>query len=80
MMKQARNNTKYRNFHLILFHFAIVIFLWPFLGTSVLDSLKSLYIYMLVTWLFIIGLIFVMSVKGTAASESDKDEQDSADV
>ena len=79
-MKQAKNPIKYRNFHLILFHLALVVFLWPFLGTSILDVLENLYIYMFVTWLLIIGLIFVMCMKGTGTSESGEEEPDKENV
>ena len=79
-MKQAKDAIKYRNFHLILFHFALVLFIWPFLGTSVLEALQSLYIYMLLTWLFVIGLIYMMSVMGKSAPRKNEKEGDAGHV
>lgn len=79
-MKKAKDAKKYRNFHLILFHFALVLFIWPLLGTTVLAAMQSLYIYMLLAWLFVIGLIYVMSVLGAKDAKSDAEEPDRSHV
>jgi quinol-cytochrome oxidoreductase complex cytochrome b subunit len=79
-MKQAKDASKYRNFHLILFHLALVLFIWPFLGTSVLEVMQSLYIYMLLIWLFVIGLIYVMSMMGKSTSRKNEKVGDAGHV
>jgi len=45
----------------ILFVISLILFLWPFLSTSILSSLKVLFFYLFIIWAILIGIVLFIS-------------------
>ncbi|MFH1999327.1 MAG: hypothetical protein ABIK28_06580 [Planctomycetota bacterium] len=60
--------------HVVLFCLTLVLFVWPFLGTSIADDLESLFVYLFSVWILVVALIFVVNHK-RRFSEADQSEK-----
>jgi hypothetical protein len=56
---------------LILCTVSLILFLWPFLSTSILSSLKSLFFYLFIIWAITIGVLLIFSKRLDPADSTD---------
>jgi len=56
---------------LILCAVSLILFLWPFLSTSLLSSLKALFFYFFILWAIIIGILLIFSKCLDSADATD---------
>lgn len=72
--KSAKRFWQQGECHVVLFFATLVLFVWPFLGTSIADDLQSLFIYLFSVWILVVALIFVVNHKPrfTKADQSEE--------
>ncbi len=60
-MKVAEKMVLKTELSLVLCVICLILFLWPFLCTSILSRLKILFFYLFIIWAIIIGILLIFS-------------------
>ena len=60
-MKVAEKMVLKTELSLVLCVICLILFLWPFLSTSLLSRLKILFFYLFIIWAIIIGILLIFS-------------------
>jgi len=62
---------RHPEFSVVLFFLCLCIFGWPFISIPGADSLKSMFLYLFISWGIVIVLLFLI---GNTGAESDNQD------
>lgn len=76
-MKRLRDLLTQRESHVLAFCFGLLLFSWPLVSASVLDSVTSAFIYLFGCWTLVIVVQFLisLSLKASQSSEMSDDTE-----
>jgi len=70
-MKRLRDLLAQREFHALAFCFGLLLFSWPLVSASDLDSVTSAFIYLFGCWTLVIVVQFLISLSLNATQSSE---------
>jgi formate hydrogenlyase subunit 4 len=75
-MERIGNLLRQKEFHLLLFFVCVVLFSWPIVSFSDLERLKTMFVYLFVTWALLIPVKFLVSRTLEAGAETKPADSD----